>query len=252
LKKSQTAKYAQDPEIGIRLSPQARKEQILKAAIDYFAEVGFSGQTRELSRRIGVSQALVYRYFPSKADLIDEVFEAVFMRKWNPQWIRDLRHRKTPIRERLIHFYTQYANATYRPEWIRIYMFAGLAGMGWNRNYLDFVRRKLLTVICEEIRYEFLRSKTMKAQAKISPREIEMIWNLHGSMFYWAVRRNIFSSAEGSDFDQRSADAVDLFLAGAAALYPSLISASKGQKIRCAQTPMVQAQLLQKTRRELR
>jgi AcrR family transcriptional regulator len=215
LKKSQTAKHAQDPEIGVRLSPQARKEQILKAAIDYFAEVGFSGQTRELSRRIGVSQALVYRYFPSKADLIDEVFEAVFMRKWNPQWIRDLRRRQTPIRERLIHFYTQYANATYRPEWIRIYMFAGLAGMGWNRNYLDFVRRKLLTVICEEIRYEFSRSKTMKGQAK---------------MFYWAVRCNIFGIDSSVPFEIRAADAVDLFLAGAAKVYPQLVRKSSAAK----------------------
>ncbi len=230
MKKSQTTKHAQDPEIGVRLSPKARKEQILKAAIDYFAEVGFSGQTRELSRRIGVSQALVYRYFPSKAELIDEVFEAVFMRKWNPQWIRDLRSRQTPIRERLIHFYTQYANATYRPEWIRIYMFAGLAGMGWNRNYLDFVRRKLLTVICEEIRYEFLRSKTMKGQAKISPREIEMIWNLHGSMFYWAVRCNIFGIDSSVPFEIRAADAVDLFLAGAAKVYPQLVRKSSAAK----------------------
>ena len=230
MKEFQAEKNTQDVGIGVRLSPQARKEQILRAAIDYFSEVGFSGQTRELSRRIGVSQALLYRYFTSKADLIDAVFEAVFMRKWNPQWIRDLRYRDTPIRERLIHFYTQYANATYRPEWIRIYMFAGLEGMGWNRNYLDFVRRKLLTVICNEIRYEFSRSKTMKGQAKISPREIEMIWNLHGSMVYWAVRCNIFGIDSSVPFETRAADAVDLFLAGAAKVYPQLVRKSRVAK----------------------
>jgi AcrR family transcriptional regulator len=236
----------------LRLDPDVRRQQILEAAISYFAEAGFGGQTRELSKRIGVTQSLLYRYYPSKQDLIEAVFDAVFLKPWDPHWIKSLKNRSQPLRERLIGFYGEYAKTAYRPEWIRIYMHAGLAGMGLNRNYLQIVRTRLLHVMCKELRHGLFGHEPALAKARITERELEMVWNLHGSMFYWAVRRNIFSSAEGSDFDQRSADAVDLFLAGAAALYPSLISASKGQKIRCAQTPMVQAQLLQKTRRELR
>ena len=53
-----------------RLDPDIRRQQILEAAISYFAEAGFAGQTRELSKRIGVTQSLLYRYYPSKQDLI--------------------------------------------------------------------------------------------------------------------------------------------------------------------------------------
>ena len=100
----------------MRLDPEVRRQQILDAAISYFAEAGFGVQTRELSRRLGVSQPLLYRYFPSKQDLINAVFEAVFMSQWRDDWIAELQDRKVPLRDRLLRFYLQYAGATYRPE----------------------------------------------------------------------------------------------------------------------------------------
>jgi AcrR family transcriptional regulator len=223
LKKRLKAVTPNDAPSGARLDPETRRQQILEAAIRYFAEVGFAGQTRELSRRIGVSQPLLYRYFPSKGELISAVFDAVFMKKWDPQWIRDLKDRTAPLRQRLIRFYTQYAASTYRPEWIRIYMFAGLAGMGLNKNYLDFVRKQLLLVVAEELRHALVPRSLRAKAARVSAREIEMVWNLHGSMFYWAVRRNIFSVKTPIAFELRTADAVDVFLAGVAAVYPTLL-----------------------------
>ena len=47
-----------------RLSPAERERLIVAGAVRYFAEVGFGGQTRELSRRLGITQPLLYRYFP--------------------------------------------------------------------------------------------------------------------------------------------------------------------------------------------
>ena len=61
-------------------------------------------QTRELSRRLGVSQPLLYRYFPSKQDLINAVFEAVFMSQWRDDWISELQDRSVPLRDRLLPF----------------------------------------------------------------------------------------------------------------------------------------------------
>ncbi|MFZ9734822.1 MAG: TetR/AcrR family transcriptional regulator [Burkholderiaceae bacterium] len=226
LKNNTKARASKSLPQGARLSPDIRKQQILEAAISYFAEVGFAGQTRELSRRIGVSQPLLYRYFPSKNDLINEVFDAVFMKKWDPLWIHDLKDRSVPLRDRLTRFYSQYAHSTYRPEWIRIYMFAGLAGMGLNRNYLDFVRKQLLVVVAEELRHALLTRHARTKAPKISAREIEMVWNLHGSMFYWAVRRNIFGIKAPAPFELRTGDAVDLFLAGAKEIYPRLLAGS--------------------------
>jgi hypothetical protein len=35
--------------------------------------------TRDLARRLGVTQPLLYRYFPSKDDLIKEVYRTVYL-----------------------------------------------------------------------------------------------------------------------------------------------------------------------------
>jgi AcrR family transcriptional regulator len=211
--------------VGARLDPATRRQQILDAAIAYFAEAGFGVQTRELTRRIGVSQPLLYRYFPSKQDLVQAVFDSVFMRRWDPSWEKLLHDPSIDLRERLRQFYVLYAKATYRPEWIRIYMYAGLADMGLNRNYLTVVRKKLLLVMCEEFRTAFVPAKILKDAPPITGREVELVWNLHGSMFYWAVRQHIFSAKPaGTTFEERTADAVDLFLAGAQTQYPLIVA----------------------------
>ena len=56
-----------------RMLPGEREKLIVSEAIRYFSEVGFSGQTRELSRRLGITQPLLYRYFPSKRALLERV-----------------------------------------------------------------------------------------------------------------------------------------------------------------------------------
>jgi AcrR family transcriptional regulator len=173
-----------------------------------------------------VSQPLLYRYFPSKNDLIEAVFEEVFLSRVSDDWVAQLRERSVPLRERLMRFYAQYAEATYRPEWIRIYMYAGLAGDRMNRDYLALVKRKLLDVMCREFRESFLDDGQRARAGAVSAREIELVWNLHGSMFYWAVRRNIFGERTGLSFETRTADAIDLFIAGAQAHYASIVAAS--------------------------
>ena len=53
-----------------RLSAEARKEAIVEAVQDVFAEKGFDGTTtRELAKAAGVSEALLYKHFPSKQSL---------------------------------------------------------------------------------------------------------------------------------------------------------------------------------------
>lgn len=49
-----------------------RREQILDAAMEVFACKGFEGATvRDIARRIGVTEGLLYHYFESKDDLLN-------------------------------------------------------------------------------------------------------------------------------------------------------------------------------------
>jgi AcrR family transcriptional regulator len=203
-----------------RLAPAERERQIVEGAIAYFSEAGFSGQTRELSRRLGITQPLLYRYFPSKQALVERVYQTVFQGRWNPAWIPLLRHRERPLRDRLIEFYVQYARATYRPEWIRIYMHAGLSDPTLNQRYIRLVRRELLPVICAEVRYH---CGLPAPEPRPDEQEIEFVWNLHGGIFYQAVRRHVYRTRVSVDFESHLGLVIDNFLAGAQSVYPRLL-----------------------------
>lgn len=204
-----------------RLAPAERERQILEGAIAYFSEAGFSGQTRELSRRLGITQPLLYRYFPSKQALVEKVYQTVFQGRWNPAWIPLLQDRSLPLRERLVEFYRQYAQATYRPEWIRIYMHAGLSDPTLNQRYIRLVRRELLPVMCTEIRHH---CGLPFASDGPDEQEIEFVWNLHGGIFYQAVRRHVYRTRVSVDFQTHVGLVVDNFLAGAHSVYPRLLA----------------------------
>ena len=205
-----------------RLSPADRERQIIDGAIAYFSEVGFSGQTRELSKRLGITQPLLYRYFSNKQALIDRVYQSVFEGRWNPGWIALLENRKIPLRDRLIEFYRQYSEATYRPEWIRIYMHAGLSIPTLNQRYIKLVRKELMPVYCRELRhYCGIRDVV----AEISDDEMEFVWSLHGGIFYYAVRQHVYKIRTTVSFMTKVEFAVDNFLAGSKTVYPRLLTA---------------------------
>ena len=204
-----------------RLAPVDRERQIIDGAIAYFAEVGFSGQTRELSKRLGITQPLLYRYFSNKQALVDRVYKTVFEGRWNPAWIDLLKDRRVPLRERLIEFYRQYSAATYRPDWIRIYMYAGLSSPVLNQRYIQLVRRELMPVYCRELR-EYCGLGHL--DAPVSDEEMEFVWSLHGGMFYYAVRHHIYKLRMTVDFMTKAAFAIDNFLAGARTTYPRLLA----------------------------
>ena len=68
---------------------EERRSQILEGAAIFFAENGLTGQTRELSASLGITQPLLYRYFSSKEKLLDCIFKELFEKRWVSSW-RDL------------------------------------------------------------------------------------------------------------------------------------------------------------------
>ncbi len=187
-----------------RLDPTSRREQILAAAICHFAEVGLSGTTRDLAKRAGVTQALIYRYFASKADLLEAVFERVYLDRLSPRWIGEIRDRSQPVEERLRHFYRQYTAAIFTYEWMRIFMWAGLAGELLNERYLSRVGDSLLAQMREEI----------GAAGPYRMPDMEEMWALHGSIVYIGIRRFIYQAPMPPDDGRVIDQSVERFLVG--------------------------------------
>src|SRR5262245_64578923 len=58
----------------IRLDSDERRKMIVAAAVPLFARKGFAGTTtKELAEAAGISEALLFRHFPSKKHLYGEI-----------------------------------------------------------------------------------------------------------------------------------------------------------------------------------
>jgi len=196
--KSKVEKVTNTP-VRKRLPRHEREQMIVQEAISFFAEVGFEGQTRELARRLGITQPLIFRYFPTKDDLIERVYQEVYISRWNPWWEELLEDRSLPLKERLSTFYKAYVKAIFTYEWVRIFVYSGLKGVNINRRYLALIRDRILKRIMTEVRAE--QNLPTPAEIPFSEREIELAWGLHGGIFYIAIRRWIYEFETSEDIE---------------------------------------------------
>ena len=192
-----------------RLSSTARRQDFIDQAIEFFAEEGFESSTRGLAKKLGVTQPLLYRYFPSKDDLISEVYDAVYVNRWQPEWELLLRDRTHPLADRLNTFYDVYTDVIFNREWMRIYLFSGLKGVDINRRYMQLVRQRILEPILIEARVELGLPDVPAKDC-----EVEFAWIMHGGIFYYGIRDLIYDSAISTDKKRVIKDAIAAFMAG--------------------------------------
>jgi AcrR family transcriptional regulator len=173
-----------------RLSPQERRRLIVEESLRFFSENGFDANTRILAGRLGVTQPLLFRYFPTKDDLLNAVFDLAYSRLAKRDWKSFLNKQDSDIRTKLVNFSYAYATSNYDFDWIRLYMFAGLSGGELNRRLIKRVTEPLLRQIAEMIRSE-LGIKTTAAKP-VTREEIEYLWIFHGGLYYHAIRHRIY------------------------------------------------------------
>ena len=205
----------------IRLTSQEREKQIVLAAVEFFAEVGFSGDTRQLARRLGVTQSLIYKHFPTKDALIDKVYEEVYVGRWNPFWETVIQDRSIPLEERLVSLYIEYSKAALTRDWVRIFMFSGLRGESINKKYLEMLRSRILEPVAVELREEFGLPDIKSMPLKTS--EIELVWSINARIFYFGQRRWIFDVPIEDDVDEMIRLTIAHFMAGAKVLLPQIV-----------------------------
>ena len=203
-----------------RAAGEARERAIVEAAVKFFAEVGFDGDTRELARRVGVTQSLIFKYFPSKAALIERVYQEVYVGRWNPYWEVILADRRVPLEERLVRLYTDYAKTALTWDWVRLFMFSGLKGEAINQRYLQFLRSRVLEPVAIELRAEL--GLPGPQALPLSELEIELVWGINARIFYFGQRRWIFDVPLQADLDELIRLTIRHFMAGAREVLPGL------------------------------
>jgi AcrR family transcriptional regulator len=195
-----------------RLKPADRESMIVAGAVRFFAEVGFEGQTRELARRLGITQPLLYRYFPSKSALIERVYKEFFVTRLDPRNEMELLDRTIPLRQRLTQFYIAYARRILQYEWVRIYLFAGLKGTGLNIRYQKLLRERVFAPVVRELRAE-LGIELPPAQP-FTEAEFEHVYDLHATIFYLGVRKWVYGLDLPEELESAVARRVAAFLDG--------------------------------------
>jgi AcrR family transcriptional regulator len=197
------------------MSLEAREEQIVQGAIKFFSARGLEGQTRDLANEIGITHPLLYHYFPTKQSLIKRVYQEVYLGRWKQEWETWLDDQDTPFEERLNRFYQDYAKTVLTPEWVRILIFSGLSDGYISEQYMALLREKLMPRLLRETR----RYLGVSLRKKPSDRESELIWGLHGGIFYIGIRRHIYGQIDQKNPARVVQDRVLAYLAGARALF---------------------------------
>ncbi len=197
-----------------RLRRHERERLIIDEAISFFAEHGLDGQTRALAERLGITQPLLYRYFPNKDALLARVFDEVFSRRWRPEWETTIVDRSRPFGERVREFVESYCRSLCHEEWVRLLFSSGLRGGGFDRRVLHMVAERLIKPLAQELRAEYSRGEIDGA----GRRATDLAWALHGSMMEIAIRTWLHGVPAPTDFGDLAVTLAHSFLAGAEAV----------------------------------
>ena len=194
----------------VRRLPRAQREsQLLAQAAEFFSEHGLSAQTRALAQACGVSQRLLYSFFPSKAALLEEVYRRHIAGAFHDAWLDGLKDRSLPFEQRLTVFYATYYEQVTTRGWLRLFLFASLAEVTMASEYIASVLTRTLSLIVREAALEQgLKPPRSAAVAH------EIAWVLHGAVSHLAIRRHVYGNANPIAAEEAIALQVRIFLGG--------------------------------------
>ncbi|SRR5258708_806497 len=195
-----------------RMAPADRKAMILMRATEFFAEYGLTAQTRALAAACGVAQRLLYRYFPSKAALLDEVYQQAIVAPFKAVWLVRLKDRTRPFEQRLAEFYRNYYADVLTRKWLRLFLYASLAEVRMAPDYIAAIILEMLETIVEEAAHD-LGVELPGDRALLH----EIGWVLHGAVSHFAIRRHLYAASRQISEDRVLALQMRMFLAGFAA-----------------------------------
>jgi AcrR family transcriptional regulator len=203
-----TTKARSSPQKTKRLPFGQRRKLIVTKAIEFFAEFGFAATTRELAERLGTTQPLLYKYFETKKELVDEVYKSVFLEVWDDSWDDLLVDRTKPIVERLVEFYARYTDVIMNRGWMRIYLFAGLRDVGITSSYIRLLEDRIIRRIAVEI----CASHGIELSKDNEDHYFEIAWSLQGSIFYYGVRKFAYGLAPRTEKEFVIRNAVEIYV----------------------------------------
>jgi AcrR family transcriptional regulator len=157
-----------------------RHSQILGAALELFSEQGFRAPTRDVAERAGVSEALIFRHFPTKEALIREILDGADDRVR----ILEDRFRTVPPRDALKglaeHVLTRLRD---NPQVFRVVFFGILEAPHLGQEFYAKFLSRLLALETKLFRRAFAERPRKKGVARPDPRVVAR--SFHGSLLFY-------------------------------------------------------------------
>ncbi|TGL44515.1 TetR/AcrR family transcriptional regulator [Leptospira perdikensis] len=141
-------------------NPQSDKERdIIQAAEDVFAEVGFTGATTaELAKRAGVTERTLFKYFPSKFDLYKRILAGLLLSTIIPGHMSDLKERLESLKPNFKDWYISILKARFEavskePKKLKLLLGALLFSKEFSEIFGNLWKINLFDTSVDAIRY---------------------------------------------------------------------------------------------------
>jgi len=143
---------------------------------------------------------LLYHYFPTKADLVERVYQEVVVDRWKPEWQNLLADKKKSTESKFVEFYIDYAKTILTHDFVRILIFSGLSDKFFSDRFFKLLHTNILPLLILETR----KYCNFNSELASSEKEMELLLGLHGGIFYLGVRRWIYGESFQSETNQMS------------------------------------------------
>jgi TetR/AcrR family transcriptional regulator, mexJK operon transcriptional repressor len=202
------------------LLPEERREQIIDAALEVFAEKGFEGTSnKEVARVAGMaSPGLIYHYFTDKLDLLKAAIQSQTLRVGPPAITLDPTR---PLNEVLYEVTGHFINDMKKPKVVRIMRV--MLGEAIRRPEIAMILSEAIEKVAfsklETLFQAHIERGTLRADLDPTLTTVRFL----GALFYvfFAVEVMKVSAAQNLDMSKMQYQIVDDFLQGVLAPAPS-------------------------------
>ncbi|MBI4495320.1 MAG: TetR/AcrR family transcriptional regulator [Deltaproteobacteria bacterium] len=192
-----------------RMSAGGRREQILRGAMGLFAQKGFRGTTtREIARRLKISEALMFKYFPSKRAL----FSAIIQMRMDgseemlfpPEAVQAKDDRQ--VFRSIASFLVQ--RNTKDPTFLRLILYSALEDHDLSRSFFENHAREKMGLLAAYIRQRIKEKVFREVPPLLAARAFI------GMIIHFVEGREIFGFRDASSPVRSAEVLVDIFLQG--------------------------------------